>query len=69
MSYGAYGTAVTMIAALGGVLGIIYYLRPMPDLLASTTTQEARSGLASALWVIVVLALGIVPSAAWFIAK
>jgi NADH-quinone oxidoreductase subunit N len=70
VSYAAYGVIPTLIAALGGVLGIVYYLRPMPDLLASTTTQEARqSGLASALWVIAVLALSLVPSAAWFLAK
>ncbi len=31
-----FGPVPTALAALGGVVGVIYYLRPMPDLLAQT---------------------------------
>lgn len=31
-----FGAVPTLLAALGGVVGVIYYLRPMPDLLAQT---------------------------------
>jgi NADH-quinone oxidoreductase subunit N len=69
-TYEQWGTVPTLLAALGGVVGVIYYLRPMPDLLASTTTSEAKqTGVASALWVLVVLALGFAPTLAWFLAQ
>jgi NADH-quinone oxidoreductase subunit N len=35
----AFGPVPTALAALGGVVGVIYYLRPTPDLLAQTKEQ------------------------------
>lgn len=32
----AFGPVPTSLAALGGVIGVVYYLRPVPDLLAQT---------------------------------
>jgi NADH-quinone oxidoreductase subunit N len=67
--WGAHGPWPTALAALGGVVGIIYYLRPAPDLLS----QARRPGIAGAPLekvAIVVLALavavlGVAPAVAW----
>ncbi len=65
-AFHTWGTLATAIAALGGVVGVIYYLRPMPDLLASTTTKEHDGGgLSAALWVVIVVAIGIAPALIW----
>ena len=70
VAFATYGWLPALAAALGGVAGIIYYLKPMPDLLAATTTSETKSGAVSTvLWVLLVIGLGFVPSAAWFLAK
>jgi NADH-quinone oxidoreductase subunit N len=69
IAYDHWGVVPTTIAALGGVVGIIYYLRPLPDLLAqargtrSTSTMESLVAV-SAL-VAVVLVLSVAPSLAW----
>lgn len=34
VTWKTFGLVPTLLAALGGVVGVIYYLRPMPDLLA-----------------------------------
>lgn len=36
VTWATFGPVATSLAALGGVVGVIYYLRPMPDLLAQT---------------------------------
>ncbi len=43
-SWQTYGLWPTLLAALGGVAGVLYYLRPLPDLWAA-----ARAGVADAL--------------------
>lgn len=68
----AWGLLPTSIAALGGVVGIIYYLRPMPDLLAALNNDDETP--AGNTWVplflaIVVLGLGVAPSLAWSLAR
>lgn len=66
----AWGMLPTALAALGGVVGIIYYLRPMPDLLAAmkndVETEDGGTPTAAALAVVVVV-LGVVPSLAWML--
>ena len=42
-SWSAIGLWPTLIAALGGVFGALYYLRPMPDLLAVVRTAGATT--------------------------
>ena len=69
-SYHAFGIIPTTVAALGGVLGVIYYLKPMPDLLASTTNTDTKQGGFSAfLWLLIVLGLGASPMLAWRLAS
>lgn len=44
-SWDAAGPALTIVAALGGVFGALFYLRPVPDLLAGRSAEgEAGSG-------------------------
>ena len=40
-SWAALGWLPTLIATLGGVAGVLYYLRPVPDLLAVIRTGAA----------------------------
>ncbi|MBI4492346.1 MAG: hypothetical protein HY690_06090 [Chloroflexi bacterium] len=67
------GPLPAALAALGGVAGVLYYLRPVPDLLAAlraaaplprptTSPAVALAGLA-------VLVLGLVPGVAWALAQ
>jgi NADH-quinone oxidoreductase subunit N len=64
-----WGALATSIAALGGVLGVIYYLRPLPDLLAQTKETKGEGAVEALLAVgavlAVVLVLGLVPGAMW----
>lgn len=39
VTWKTFGPVATVLAALGGVVGVIYYLRPMPDLLAQTRSD------------------------------
>lgn len=68
----SWGVGATVIASLGGVAGIIYYLRPLPDLLAqaSQTRSQSTFGALSAtgLTLFVVIVLGIAPGVAWALA-
>lgn len=71
-SWNSWGMLATALAALGGVVGIIYYLRPMPDLLAAVKNdEESRAGGTAVALVlgIVVVVLGVVPSLAWMLAR
>jgi NADH-quinone oxidoreductase subunit N len=71
--FGAWGTLATSIAALGGVLGIIYYLRPLPDLLAQAKETKGQGTLDAVIAVgatlAVVLVLAFLPSLAWDLAR
>lgn len=71
-SWDAWGILPTALAALGGVVGIIYYLRPMPDLLAALKNDEETAGggtpVAAVLGVAVVV-LGLVPALAWMLVR
>lgn len=74
-TWDSFGMLATALAALGGVVGIIYYLKPMPDLLAASLSagpdvgeKRGAAPVAVALIVAVVL-LGIVPSVAWYLAS
>ena len=64
--HSAWGYAPTILAALGGVLGVIDYLRPMPDLLAqSTETPKTPETAATMVWLVAVIAIGVAPSLLW----
>lgn len=74
-AWDSWGMLATALTALGGVVGIIYYLRPMPDLLACVFGAQPEAGekaggapVAVAL-IAVVAALGIAPWAAWMLAR
>lgn len=41
------GPVLTVIAALGGVFGALYYLRPLPDLLASIKARTGETAMPS----------------------
>jgi len=43
-SWGAAGPTLTILAALGGVFGALFYLRPVPDLLAGRGGAPGRDG-------------------------
>jgi NADH-quinone oxidoreductase subunit N len=65
------GPLATVIAVAGGVAGALYYLRPVPNLLASLRLPEAprpSSRSAIALAGLTVAVLGIVPGIAWALA-
>lgn len=71
-TWGAWGLLPTALAALGGVVGIIYYLRPMPDLLAAVKNDAETPGGAAPVAValaLLVLALGVAPSLAWILVR
>jgi NADH-quinone oxidoreductase subunit N len=71
--FGAWGTLATWIAALGGVLGIIYYLRPLPDLLAQVKETKGQGTLDAVIavgaTVAVVIVLAFLPNLAWDLAR
>ena len=68
-----WGLLPTTLAAVGGVVGVIYYLRPTPDLLAQARAQAPeRPALEDALIVglmVLVVALGVWPALGWSLAK
>jgi len=70
--YDHWGATATALVALGGVVGIIYYLRPLPDLLAqargTTGKGTIESVVAVGVAVALVVFLSIVPGAAWALA-
>ena len=43
------GPTLTILATIGGVLGALYYLKPVPDLLASLKGEPQGEGIASGL--------------------
>jgi NADH-quinone oxidoreductase subunit N len=71
--FSQWGTLATAIAALGGVLGIIYYLRPLPDLLAQAKGTKGEAPLdalvAVGAGVVVVVVLAFLPGLAWDLAR
>ncbi len=70
-SWYAAGVWPTVIAVLGGVAGVLYYLRALPDLLAAARQVEiARPLVGSAVVLagIAVVVLGLVPGLAWTLA-
>jgi NADH-quinone oxidoreductase subunit N len=70
--YDHWGTTATALVAIGGVVGIIYYLRPLPDLLAQARGTSGKGTIESVFAVGVAVALvvflSIVPGAAWALA-
>lgn len=73
VAWSSWGVAATSIAAVGGVLGIVYYLRPLPDLLAQATETRSQSTLgalaATGLLLVVVVVLSLAPGLAWALAR
>ncbi len=70
-AYTHFGLLPTALAAVGGVVGVIYYLRPLPDLFAQA--RRAPQGLVvSSIAVVIaaaaVIALGVFPSLGWGLA-
>lgn len=67
-----WGVGVTAVVALGGVLGIVYYLRPLPDLLAQAKETKGQGTLESLVAVgaaiVVMVVLSFVPQLAWQLA-
>ena len=69
-SWSALGIWPTLVAVIGGVAGVLYYLRPLPDLLA-----VARAGIratpAPAVWLAgaAVVVLGLAPGLAYALAR
>jgi NADH-quinone oxidoreductase subunit N len=72
-SWHAWGLLATSLAALGGVVGVIYYLKPTPDLLAQARGPAPARGLASDALVLalmgLVVVLGVWPAFGWALAK
>lgn len=70
--YEHWGVGPTAVVALGGVLGIIYYLRPLPDLLAQAretkSTGTIESLVAVGATVVAVVVLSLAPQLAWNLA-
>jgi NADH:ubiquinone oxidoreductase subunit 2 (subunit N) len=65
------GPLAAVIAVAGGVAGALYYLRPLPNLLASlrlSETPRPSSRSAIALAGLTVTVLGLVPGIAWALA-
>jgi NADH-quinone oxidoreductase subunit N len=73
VAWQAAGPLPTLIAAAGGVFSVLYYLRPLPDLLAALRADAAgpRPVLAPGvlLAAVAVIVLGLFPSVAWFLAR
>lgn len=72
-SWQAWGLFATSLAAVGGVVGIIYYLRPTPDLLAhARRPAPARpfiEDIVVAALLVVVVALGVWPALGWSLVR
>jgi NADH-quinone oxidoreductase subunit N len=72
VAWQAAGWLPTLIAALGGVFSVLYYLRPLPDLLAALRGGAAASRTASLPGVVIatlaVVALSVFPGVAWALA-
>jgi NADH-quinone oxidoreductase subunit N len=71
--YVSFGAAPTALVALGGVVGIIYYLRPLPDLLAQARETKGQGTIESLVAVGVAIAavvvLSVAPQLAWNLAR
>jgi NADH:ubiquinone oxidoreductase subunit 2 (subunit N) len=70
--YHAAGWLPTLIVALGGVFSVLYYLRPMPDLLAGLRSAGVSPGRAVSGFVvaaIAVLAFSFAPGIVWSLAR
>ncbi len=69
-SWSALGFWPTLVAVIGGVAGVLYYLRPLPDLLA-LTRAHVSSAPAPAVWFAgaAVVVLGLAPGFAYAVAR
>jgi NADH-quinone oxidoreductase subunit N len=69
--YVHFGVMPTVLAALGGVVGVIYYLRPVPDLFAEAR-RAPQGALVGSIAVVIaaaaVVALGLFPALGWVLA-
>ena len=72
-SYSALGLDVTALAALGGVVGVVYYLKPLPDLFEKIRHGRAESQPITRLVLLVALVLfaafALRPALAWQITE
>jgi NADH-quinone oxidoreductase subunit N len=72
VAWQAAGPAATLVAVAGGVFSVLYYLRPLPDLLAAMRGEEATPapvlvpGVVTA--ALAVIMLGLVPGVVWTLA-
>jgi NADH-quinone oxidoreductase subunit N len=77
VAWQAAGPVPTLIAVLGGVFSVLYYLRPLPDLLAALRGEgdaqdvPATPGLVPgvSLALVAVLALAIFPGVIWALVR
>ena len=71
-AWSSWGAAATSIAAVGGVLGIVYYLRLLPDLFAQASETRSQSTFgaltATGLLLFAVIVLSCAPGLAWALA-
>lgn len=70
VAWQAAGPLAALVAAMGGVVSVLYYLRPLPDLFAvlrasPPTAGRAAAGPAIAVAAALVVALGVFPPLAW----
>lgn len=72
-SHSALGLDVTALAALGGVVGVVYYLKPLPDLFAKVRHGRAELQATTRLVLLIALvlftALALRPALAWRITE
>ena len=72
-SWSALGLWPTLVAVIGGVAGVLYYLRPLPDLLAVARAAgtPTPTGFAPAVWLAgaAVVFLGLMPGLAYALAR
>jgi NADH-quinone oxidoreductase subunit N len=73
VAWQAAGVVPTLIAVAGGVVSVLYYLRPLPDLFAALRTDDVSPrpvlipGVLAATLGVVVLSL--FPGVAWYLAR
>lgn len=73
VAWQAAGWLPTLIAVAGGVFSVLYYLRPLPDLLAAVRADMPGRAMVAVPGVLVatlaVLVMALVPGAAWFLVR
>ncbi len=72
-SYSSLGLDVTALAALGGVVGVVYYLKPLPDLFAKIrhgrTEPQAITRLVLVVALVIFATFSLRPALAWQITE